>query len=184
MPSRKKTSKAFKSLKKDKYSSKDSLGGKTQKANLVHLLQLQQQQKNKRAKTDLAMLPTAIVFNKKLQELEERKKGKGNKVKLNAELKLAPATFSFAPQAPKPDIMFADTLLDEEEHLDTVKTNSNNGGKVRYFQSLTNRFGGLSNDDDDEAEEESCAKNIPIFNIKPGTFDFPRPNPTLEDDDI
>lgn len=170
MPNRKKTSKAFKALKKDKFS-RDSLGSsKAKSANLTHLLQLQQQQKNKnRKRTDIALLPTSVAFNEQLSELEARKNGKKRKAQQTANITLAPGTFTFEG---KPDILFADSLLEGEEseqQSGPTASITNRKQASRYFQ---NRFEALmENDEDDDLEPTS--KNL--MTIQPATFSFPRP---------
>jgi hypothetical protein len=174
MPSRKKTSKAFKSLKKDKYSKENSksIGNKVKSVNLAHLLQLQQQQqKNKRSKTALAPVSTSASYSQQMSELEQRRDGKKRQNSKIAEIKIAPATFSFVTQN-KPDILFADSLLADEADNEQVTSNAVqenvNKRNQRYFQGLSNRFGGLNNDSDDE-------EAVPVtMAIQPATFNFPR----------
>ncbi len=181
MPSRKKTSKAFKSLKKDKFS-KDSLAGaKAKAASLSHLLQLQQQQKNKRKKTDLAALPASAAFNHQISELEARKNGKKRVVAQTAKVQVAPGTFSFTPKELKPDIMFADSLIDDDD-VPEKSNNINKAGGVVAGRSESrvnvNRFDGLLMDDDEEEPEVK-----PAMALQPATFSFARPEQKLEDDD-
>jgi hypothetical protein len=177
MPSKKKTSKAFKALKKDKFS-RDSLApNKAKTTNLAHLLQLQQQQKNKnRKKTDIATLPTAIAFNHKIAELEARKNGMKKKAQQTANIQIAPATFSFVSKELQPDLLFADSLLEGEEipqnNRTTITTNQKRTtAGERYFQ---NRFAALMDDEDDDNEG---TKNR-MF-IQPATFSFARSEQAL-----
>ncbi len=165
MPSKKKTSKAFKALKKDKFT-RDSLGSSRLKSsNLTHLLQLQQQQKNKnRKKTDLILLPTAVAFNQQLVELDARKNGKKKKAQQTANIKIAPGTFEFVPKEIKPDLMFSESLLEGEVAINNVSNNASivKSKGPRYFQ---NRFEALMDDEDEMPA---------VMAVQPATFSFTR----------
>lgn len=165
MPNRKKTGKAFKALKRE---------GKFRRENLP-----QNKPKivvpPKKRKLDLSNLPASEVFEKQIEELEQRRLGKKAKADSIANITIAAPTFTFS--APKKEPTFiVDELLAGEENFIAFNSANEYRTDFKNNRKTKNRFEALADSDDDEEQSHKKA----AFQLQPATFQFQRP----EFDDI
>ena len=168
MANKKKTGKAFKALKREGKFRKESFPQNKPK------IVIPPNAHKKKQKEDLSNLSAAEVFERQIQELEQRKHGKKAKVEQIAKIAIAAPTFVFVPTQPAEPSFTVDRLLEGEESF--IPFNPSTENKTEFKKtSMKNRFEALMDSDDEEE-----AKKKPVMALQPATFTFNRP----EFDDI